>query len=206
MIKCVVCESVASFKTVSFDTKQVDLGGNAIVVDNVRIYSCSNKGCGNEWLRQSDLDKIEDEVTKRKRHQLQKDELAILMKSLGLPTLHATAKFLNLNSKAFTKWLRNYSGISSSNDLLIRLALYSRKNFDFINYLHRKNFQFDPSDYELVCEKLGGVWKFKDVDLKIDISKPYNPKTQLLPEEYSNEQKSVDLVSVHSGSGLGEAA
>lgn len=209
MSKCAICNSQGNLHQESYDTGEKDFNGNNIIIKDFKVFHCSKPSCGNEWVSQLELDRVEDEVTRCQRIPPTKEEINTIWQSLNFSTKSAAAKFLNLNSKAFTKWVNGYSELSSAYDLLLRLAVHSKDNFNFIQYLHDKNFKFDKEDYQLVSESLGCSWNFQNIKVTVD---PKNYKKEdlvspVLPGYVTGARLATNaLFIVPGGETQGEAA
>lgn len=138
-----------------------------ITVPNVKIYQCKSEKCGNSFLPHNEDERIKEYIRRYSRYTLNSEDIAIIRNALGCSTKAAAARFLNLNEKAFIKWEKNYCEINSAYDLLLRLAVFDRRNIDFINHLHATNFSFVKTDYQLICDNLDLEWKFNSIQKPI---------------------------------------
>lgn len=159
-ILCPFCESQVVQNTISFPAVETDLEGKEIVVPDVKINQCTNSKCSHEWLPTSEEEKISAYITRHSRFYLDQEQVGAIREALGFATKTAAANFLTLNSKAFTKWENGYTNPNTSSDLLMRLAVFSEANFNFIKALQAKKFAFDPNDYELLCKSTRQNWNF----------------------------------------------
>ena len=167
--KCPMCKGKTKIIMETYNSKKLDAKtGQKIVVKDVPIYVCEDKQCEHTWLP-SDVEKeIDRKIAKRSRFDLSRDEIRLIRKSLPFSTKLEVANFLSLNEKAFTKWELGHSEPNRAYDLLLRLCAFSQRNVDFIRELHKKNFKFDPNDYELIPSKLSAIskiastWKSKE--------------------------------------------
>ncbi len=124
-----------------------------------------NSDCEHSWLPSSEEERIDLYVLQRSRKFLEPSHVKMIRESLGFSTKTSAANFLTLNSKAFTKWENGYTEPNTANDLLMRLAVFSEANFNFIKELHTKRFAFDPVDYEMICKATGQEWKYSSINV-----------------------------------------
>lgn len=203
MSKCAICGTNGILKSEILETGLMDYTQNPIIIENLKVNYCPNSECNNTWMAQAESDRIDEEIAKKQKIPLKKSEINTILQALDFPTKTSAANFLNLNSKAFTKWANGSSDLSASNDLLLRLAVYSKQNFDFIKHLHDTNFRFDGQDYELICDKFGGSWKFQNIEFQI-ASKNYPKGSQKTDNAYRKFSK--DKLSVVDNNSNEEAA
>jgi len=160
--KCPICGSSAKAQVQSYSTGKKDKYlSREIVAEGIEIFECINIDCQHRWLPLDQERKIDQLVARETRFDLLPKEISLIRESLPFSTKYQTAEFLCLNEKAFTKWELGYSGPNRAYDLLLRLAVFNRENFVFIQHLHKTNFQFNPNDYQLICEKHNLNWQFK---------------------------------------------
>ena len=159
--KCPICSG--KFKAVwkNYPSGKLDRHtGEEIIVEKVGVYKCQSTGCGHSWLPLEEERRIDRKVATRSRFDLQTMEIRRIRESLPFNTKFEVAEFLGLNEKAFTKWELGYSEPNRAYDLLLRLSVFSKDTFEFIKHLHQNNFEFDPRDYQLICEKDELQWNF----------------------------------------------
>ena len=157
--KCPICGSKAIAHQEKYETGKYDkLSMSEIIVHGIDVYKCSDTDCAHSWLPIDQERKIDQAIAKEGRFDLLPQEISMIRESLPFSTKFQTADFLCLNEKAFTKWELGYSGPNRAYDLLLRLSVFSRDNFAFIKHLHETNFQFDPKDYQLVCDRHNLDW------------------------------------------------
>ena len=149
--KCPICNNKANPIIEEYTSSKIDPRNNQkISVKNVATYSCTNSECGHTWLPLAEEQKIDHHIDSLSRFDLDMKQITLLRESLGFNTKAQAAKFLCLNEKAFTRWELGYSCPNRAYDLLLRLAAFSKNNFNFIKEQHEKNFKFNPNDYQLV--------------------------------------------------------
>src|SRR3989338_1445032 len=154
--KCQACSSGFTEEVSDFETGVLDKDTDRqIIVPSVLTLTCSNKSCGYSFLPHDQEEKIDLIVARRTNHTLTPDEIALIRQSLPFRTKFDAAKFLGLNSKAFTKWEGGYTELNQAYDILLRLVAFDRRNLQFLNELHAKKFRFDLNDYQLICLKQG---------------------------------------------------
>lgn len=152
--KCPICQSEVKVVLDNFRSDKISVStGKAIVVQDVKTVSCVNKECAHSWLPLDEEERIDLTVARESRYIIQPKEIACIRDSFSFKTKAQAANFLCLNSKAFIKWENGHSEPNFAYDLLLRLVAFSRKNFEFVEYLHQKQFKFDEGDYELVADK-----------------------------------------------------
>jgi len=163
--QCVVCSTKVTPSYSDFRTGKLNVyTGKEIVVPHVAEYECTNSECKHSWLPADEEERIDLAIAQNSRFALSSHEIAQIRLSLGFSKKTKASQFLCLNEKAFTKWEKVRSEPNWAYDLLLRLAVHSKSNYSFIKHLHETNFKYDPSDYELICEKLGFNWKFQTVN------------------------------------------
>jgi len=165
-IKCEMCEKPVIQNETEFHSGEKDVNGSEIIIPNVTINYCTDETCGFSWLPISEEERINDYLLRRTRHFLSPKNISLIRQSLGFSTKTAASNFLTLNSKAFTKWENGYTEPNTANDLLLRLAVFSEKNFNFIKDLADKKFMFVPEDYELICKLNGTLWNYQEITVK----------------------------------------
>lgn len=158
---CDLCDGVAEPRLEEYRSTYLDKVGKEIIVPEVAIFHCTNPECGHIWLPIDQEKKIDRYVENERRFYLEDVDIALIRDSLPFDTKKEAADFLCLNEKAFTKWENGYTEPNKAYDLLLRLAVFSKKNFNFIKHLHSTAFRFERTDYELVCEKLSLAWNFE---------------------------------------------
>lgn len=110
-----------------------------------------------------EIARIDNIIFQKSWGKLQSDEIKLIRESLGFLTKSKASRFLGLNEKAFVKLEQgSYSDLNYSTDLLLRLSVFSRQNFNFIKNLHEKNFKFEPNDYEMIC-KNASDWNYSHI-------------------------------------------
>lgn len=162
-IKCPLCSSDVEQRAATYNSGETDLSGNEIIVPDVKVNYCKNAECEHSWLPSAEEERIDLYVLQRSRKFLEPAHVGMIRESLGFATKTAAANFLTLNSKAFTKWENGYTEPNTANDLLMRLAVFSETNFNFIKDLHAKKFAFDPIDYEMICKATGQEWRYSSI-------------------------------------------
>lgn len=162
-IKCPLCNSDVEQRATTYNSGETDLLGYEIIVPDVKVNYCKNAECEHSWLPSAEEERIDLYVLQRSRKFLEPDQVRLIRESLGFSTKTAAANFLTLNSKAFTKWENGYTEPNPANDLLMRLAVFSEANFNFIKDLHSKKFIFDSHDYEMLCKLQGQEWKYRSI-------------------------------------------
>jgi hypothetical protein len=156
--KCPQCGSkTKSFKQKYKSTKTY-AGTNRPIILDAHYIKCNSKKCGFAWLPADEAENIEGQISRLSWNTLDSEQWALIRDCLGFKTKTKASRFLGLNDKAFSKYERGYSDPNLSIDLLVRLVIHSHENFRFIKNLHKKDFKFDPKDYQLVCEKTGDNW------------------------------------------------
>lgn len=153
-----MCGSAVEIKKEDFNSHKFDLSGNPIVIP-MKVSYCTNSECAHTWIAHPEEVRVDKAIKTASRHRLNQNEIQNVRNALGFSTRSEAACFLNLNEKAFTKWEKGYFPMSDAYDLLLRLSVYSRTNFEFIKQLQEKQFKFEPEDYELLCEKSGLAWR-----------------------------------------------
>jgi len=161
MSKCKICNSNVEIKKEIHNSYKNDTSGNPILVE-MNVNYCTNTQCGHSWIPYLEEKRVSAIVASRSRHRMDASLIETFRTALGLPTRSDASLFLNLNEKAFTKWENGYTEINDAYDLLLRLSVYSRENYEFIKRLHEKQFRFDPEDYELICELSGKKWNYRN--------------------------------------------
>lgn len=162
-IKCPLCHSDVEQRSTTYNSGETDLLGHEIVVPDVKVNYCKNSECEHSWLPSAEEERIDLYILQKSRKFLEPEHVKLIRESLGFSTKTAAANFLTLNSKAFTKWENGYTEPNPANDLLMRLAVFSEANFNFIKDLHAKKFVFDPLDYEMICKSDGQDWKYRPI-------------------------------------------
>lgn len=160
MSKCPMCGSAIEVRSEEYDSYTTDTSGNQIVLD-VNVNHCVNAKCAHSWISYAEEQRVDNLVASLSRHRLNAKLIENIRVALDFPTRSSAAHFLNVNEKAFTKWEKGYSQISDAYDLLLRLSIFSRQNYEFIQKLHEKKFKFEMEDYELLCDKFGLEWSFR---------------------------------------------
>ncbi len=181
IVACDICNSKAELKQKDYQSGENDTHGVEIIVPNVNLFYCTNSECNHTWLPTAEEDRIEKYILQKSRNYLKVDEIELLRKAMNFSTKTAAANFLTLNSKAFTKWENSYTDLNSANDLLLRLAVFSDSNFNFIKELHNKKFQFDPNDYQLVSRLMGGEWKHLSAQIHSSSNDTYTSSALAAP-------------------------
>ena len=149
--KCPMCKNNVAPTAQDFSSGKTNARTKEeIVVKDVAIYSCTNSDCEHRWMPIAEEQRIDCEIATLSRLDLNRDDIILLRKALGFKTKSQASKFLCLNEKAFTKWELGYSEPNRAYDLLLRLAAFSKDNFNFINDLHKEYFIFEPNKYELI--------------------------------------------------------
>jgi DNA-binding transcriptional regulator YiaG len=162
--KCETCKNTLEEVVQDFATGITNpFSGQEIVVPKVKAVVC--RSCDTSELTSSESERIDQYIAKETRYNLSPSEIKLIRESLPCNTKHEAANFLLLNQKAFIKWEAGYSEQNQAYDLLLRLAAFDKRNINFIQYLHKKNFAFDPTDYQLVCEKYGHAWDYPKFSL-----------------------------------------
>lgn len=189
--KCPVCRSNAVSELQEYKSGKVDKDTHQeIVVGNIEIYKCCNEDCQHTWLPIDQERKIDRAVARESRFDLLPDQISLIRQSLPFDNKFEAADFLCLNEKAFTKWELGVSEPNRAYDLLLRLAVYSRDNLAFVRHLHEKNFRFDLSDYQVICDQYDLKWNF-DVLTHHHISgfnASFDVSTSVTREPLSQEQ------------------
>ncbi|MEK2643883.1 type II toxin-antitoxin system MqsA family antitoxin [Bdellovibrio sp. BCCA] len=160
MSKCPMCGSAVEVRSEKYDSYTTDTSGNQIVLD-VNVNHCVNTECAHSWIPYAEEQRVSNLVASLSRHRLNAKLIENIRTALDFPTRSSAAHFLNVNEKAFTKWEKGYSPISDAYDLLLRLSIFSRQNYEFIQKLHEKKFKFEVEDYELLCDKFGLEWRYR---------------------------------------------
>lgn len=169
MSKCPMCSSAIKVQTEDFNSSKYDTSGNPIVIP-IKVNYCTNSNCEHTWISHHEEMRVDKAVKSAARYRLQQKEIEDIRKSLNFPTRAEAAQFLNLNEKAFTKWEKGYFPLSDAYDLLLRLAVYSKSNYEFIHQLQTKQFEFEIEDYELLCEKHGKTWRYAQPNINISLN------------------------------------
>lgn len=165
--KCPLCGSIAKAQIQNYPTGKLDKhASHEIIVEDVEVFNCENSSCNHVWLPIDQERRIDQTVANETRFDLMPSEISLIRESLPFSTKFQTANFLCLNQKAFTKWELGYSGPNRAYDLLLRLSVFSRQNFAFIQHLHETNFQFNPDDYQLICDHHNLEWSFNVLQKK----------------------------------------
>lgn len=160
--KCPLCASKAIAKKQDYHSGRYDSSsGKEIVVRDVFTLHCQNEECAHSWLPIDQERIIDKEIAARTRFDLTPNQITTVRESLPFSSKFQTAEFLCLNEKAFTKWELGYSEPNRAYDLLMRMAVHSWDNFNFIQHLHRSNFAFDMRDYQILCDKYNLKWNFE---------------------------------------------
>ena len=182
--KCPMCKGKTKIVMETYNSKKLDAKtGEKIVVKDIPIYVCEDKQCEHTWLPSDLENKIDREIAKRSRFDLSCDEIRLIRESLPFSTKLEVANFLSLNEKAFTKWELGHSEPNRAYDLLLRLCAFSQRNVDFIRVLHKKNFKFDPNDYELIPSRPSAI----NPAMYVFDSRKINDKETFTSMEESNE-------------------
>lgn len=180
MSKCPMCGSAVEIKIEDFHSHKTDLAGMKIVIP-MKVNYCTNAQCSHTWIAHHEEVRFDKAVKSASRHRLVSSEIQAIRNALGFSTRSETASFLNLNEKAFTKWEKGYFPMSDAYDLLLRLTVHSRSNFEFIKHLQEKQFKFEVEDYELLCEKQGVAWRYAKPNIKLNLhmntNRPTKPQT-----------------------------
>jgi DNA-binding transcriptional regulator YiaG len=124
-----------------------------------RYYKC--QACGESWMPANEIENLSAAKTKANWQTLSPAEIKEIREAFGFATKTKAAQFLGLNYKAFSKSENEYNPLNYSTDLLLRLVAFSRANYNFVQQLHEKKFNYEPTDYELVCAKRDLKWNFK---------------------------------------------
>ena len=158
--RCGFCGKSLKKRVEDFKTSVLNAKTNKeIIVKKVEDYICSDKTCDYSILPISEDKRINRQVEKERRHYLKGDEITLLRKKiaerLDFSSKYQVADFLCLNEKAFTRWeSTDYESIKKSTELLIRLAAHSKENLDFIQKLHKTNFEFKSEHYSVLLSKI----------------------------------------------------
>jgi DNA-binding transcriptional regulator YiaG len=164
--KCYFCDGELREEIRDFEAPVPDKDtGQPIKVPGVRFLRCTNSECNQSILTSDQVERIDLYVARRTRHTLNQEQIRSIREALPFKTKADTADFLLLNSKAFIKWENGYSEANSAYDLLLRLVAFDQRNLCFIKYLHQKQFRFDPTDYQLICQKQGLPWLYPTLSI-----------------------------------------
>jgi DNA-binding transcriptional regulator YiaG len=166
-----MCNSAIKVQTENYTSSKVDTKGNPIVIP-MKVNYCTNSTCSHSWIAHHEEVRVDKAIKSASRYRLGQKEIQSIRNALNFSTRSEAANFLSLNEKAFTKWEKGYFPMNDAYDLLLRLSVHSRSNFEFIKQLQEKQFKFETEDYELLCEKSGLAWRYAKAEIttKLDIS------------------------------------
>lgn len=169
---CPDCESKFLKVVEPFKSDRINPNtGKKIVIKDAIYYKCSNKECGYSWVPSEEINRVENAVDALAWEKLKPEEISMIREAMGFGTKSRASKFLGLNEKAFVKMEQGtYSDLNNSTDLLLRLAVFNKQNFNFIRDLHKNSFKFIASNYEMLCSD-PAKWSYNHItkkDVKVE--------------------------------------
>lgn len=174
---CSHCSSKLKKHFEPFISHKIDAeSGKKIIVKDAYYFKCTNNECNYTWVPAEEVTRIENYIFSHSWKKLTSFEIKAIRESLGFHTKSNASRFLGMNEKAFVKMEQGaYSEVNYSTDLLLRLAVFSKQNYNFIKDLHKKGFKFEKSDYEMLCDE-DLMWNYKSVSKAIEPSSFYTIK------------------------------
>ncbi len=167
---CPECENKFVKVIEPFESTKLDADtGKKIIIKDAFYFKCSNKNCGHTWVPSEEISRIENIIFNKSWRKLNVEQITQIRESFGFATKSRASRFLGLNEKAFVKIEKgSYSELNLSTDLLLRLAAFSKQNFNFIKSLHDEGFAFNKFDYEMLCDS-ERQWNYRHISTKENV-------------------------------------